>query len=316
VRSWLFLVALALACEGPLPPPPGAPPYPVAAMPEDRFLQRLARMWVRPRRRSRAVHAPADGVDRVLEVAVEDALLEAWLFLAEGPRPRDGVDTVVLLHGLGDSKTPFGPVGRRLSAAGHTVVAVDLRGHGASTGARLGYGAWETEDLARVLDALEAEGVAVGEVGVYGPSYGGHIALQWAGQDRRVARVLTVGTYRSVRSTFPEYVRHFFPRWADLEDAQLDRGVDLIGQEGGFDVDRASAMRWLPRARADVWLIHGTEDQHVPLAHADRLAASCPERCTVIPYAGRDHLGSFHGPLLSQTLDRVMAGREPGAADR
>lgn len=43
-----------------------------------------------------------------------------------------GTTAVVCLHGLNHNGSVFEPLGRRLAAAGHFVVAVDLRGHGGS----------------------------------------------------------------------------------------------------------------------------------------------------------------------------------------
>ncbi len=70
----------------------------------------------------------------------------------------------LLIHGLTRTAWTWLPIGRRLAAAGHAVIAPDLRGHGASDAPLQGY---ELESLA--LDALTvAAGAGWGEV-VEGP---------------------------------------------------------------------------------------------------------------------------------------------------
>lgn len=69
-------------------------------------------------------------------------------------------ESVVCVHGVGQHGGVFEDLGKRLAAEGHSVVAVDLRGHGASE--RLP--PWNTEthveDLLETLDSLGIESAA------------------------------------------------------------------------------------------------------------------------------------------------------------
>lgn len=91
---------------------------------------------------------------------------------------------VLLVHGLSSNARLWDEVGTALAAAGHPVVAVDLRGHGTSAAVpdpEDGAGATRTAaaDLAAVCAGLGWVEVAGGIV-VAGQSWGGNVALQLA----------------------------------------------------------------------------------------------------------------------------------------
>jgi lipase len=84
-------------------------------------------------------------------------------------------DPVVCLHGLTQHGGIFEPLGRRLAAGGHRVVAIDLRGHGESE--RLP--PWDlgthVDDVLETIDALGIERAAW-----VGHSFGGRVLAELA----------------------------------------------------------------------------------------------------------------------------------------
>ncbi|MEU7550639.1 alpha/beta fold hydrolase [Streptomyces sparsogenes] len=82
----------------------------------------------------------------------------------------------LLVHGLDSNARLWTPVAKRLSAAGHPVYAVDMRGHGDSDVPETGYdNATAAADLAAVLAAVGVTGAVVA-----GHSWGAHVALRLA----------------------------------------------------------------------------------------------------------------------------------------
>ncbi|MFT6411105.1 MAG: alpha/beta superfamily hydrolase, partial [Flavobacteriales bacterium] len=65
---------------------------------------------------------------------------------------------------------------------GLNVVVFDLRAHGQSGGENCTYGYCEKHDVSSIIDWLTASGVE-GQIGLYGTSLGGAIALQTAAID-------------------------------------------------------------------------------------------------------------------------------------
>jgi lipase len=89
-----------------------------------------------------------------------------------------GAHSIVCIHGITQHGGIFAALGERLAARGHSVVAVDLRGHGGSE--RLP--PWNTDthvaDLLETLDALEIERATW-----VGHSFGGRVAAAAAAAD-------------------------------------------------------------------------------------------------------------------------------------
>lgn len=96
-------------------------------------------------------------------------------------------EAVVCVHGVAQHGGIFAELAGRLAAAGHFVVAVDLRGHGDST--RLP--AWHTgAHVADLLETLEALGIT--RATWVGHSFGGRLVATVAAQDQKLARRLVL----------------------------------------------------------------------------------------------------------------------------
>ena len=91
-------------------------------------------------------------------------------------RGEPGAGAVVLLHGIHADRRAMVPRMRFLRAAGYSVLAIDLQGHGESPGRFITFGHLEALDadaaVAFIRDALPGE-----RIGVIGTSLGGAAAL-------------------------------------------------------------------------------------------------------------------------------------------
>lgn len=88
-----------------------------------------------------------------------------------------GPERVVCLHGVAQHGGIFEEMGRRLASLGHSVLAVDLRGHGESDREP----PWSTgTHVTDVLETLEAEEVE--RVSWVGHSFGGRVAAALAAE--------------------------------------------------------------------------------------------------------------------------------------
>ena len=83
----------------------------------------------------------------------------------------------MFLHGYGDSRAGALPWALAWHAAGLGVILPDLRAHGQTGGKMAGGGAWEVDDLHRLIDAARSRhGEALGPLFVAGLSFGGFVA--------------------------------------------------------------------------------------------------------------------------------------------
>lgn len=185
----------------------------------------------------------------------------------------------LLVHGLASNARLWDGVARRLAAAGHTAVAVDLRGHGHSDKPDGGY------DFARVSEDLRA---LIGALGpdfarpiVAGQSWGASVVLDLAVRYPDLTRgiVLVDGGLTDLRDAFPTWEIC----WDRLAPPPLV-GMPLSAVEGYFRTNHAD------------WLEEGFQGS---LGNFEIR----PDR-TIAPWLSRDH----HKAILEAMWGQRTAG--------
>ncbi len=154
------------------------------------------------------------GVSRQLRVVVgpPQASLSIWV-MENSLNLRKPKGTVLLLHGIRDSKLSMIGVGRMLAESGYRALLADLRGHGRSSGDWLTYGVVDSRDLVQVLDHLATQALLDEPVGVFGCSYGAATSIQWAARDPRVKSVVAVAPFTTLYDAVTSFTRQFAPVW-------------------------------------------------------------------------------------------------------
>jgi pimeloyl-ACP methyl ester carboxylesterase len=196
--------------------------------------------------------------------------------------------TIFVLHGIRDGKGSMVSVGKAFADAGYRAVLVDQRGQGQSTGDWLAFGDQEGRDLVQVADALAAAGVLARPVGVYGPSYGGASALQFARRDSRVRAVVTVATFTRMRDVVPIYGERVVPSWF-ISRSDMNRAIDRAGELGHFDPDGSDSVAAIAATKAQVLIFHGSADANIPWQHAQVLHDAAPDHSRLVILDGRSH---------------------------
>lgn len=239
----------------------------------------------------------------VIEVGPPDAAISMWLIeppphVAAQPRA-----TILVLHGMRDSKRSQIGLGRALAAAGYRAVLIDLRGHGSSTGDWLTYGVVESNDLRQVLDELNAEGLLVRPVGAVGTSYGAAVAIQAAAIDDRIKAIVAIAPFMSLEAVVPDQLRAHGIGWT-VSTRQVGKALGLAGQLADFDPQSASPLRAMSQSSAKMLLVHGVNDRHIPCEHSRQLHAAAPDRAQLMLIDDTDHVTIMaHEPLTAAILD-------------
>lgn len=116
-------------------------------------------------------------------------------YAATGGRPFDATKSVVIfVHGAGMDHTVWQLPARWFAWHGHSVLSVDLPGHGRSEGPALASIAGLAQWLHRVMDAAGIE-----RAGLVGHSMGGAVALETAAAlPQRVTRIALLGTAAAI----------------------------------------------------------------------------------------------------------------------
>jgi alpha-beta hydrolase superfamily lysophospholipase len=219
------------------------------------------------------------------------ASLAVWCFQpASAPR-----GTVLVFHGIRDSKWSQVGTGAHLARLGYVAVLVDSRGHGRSSGRHLTYGVRESRDAVQVLDRLKKEGLLALPVGALGFSYGGAVALQLAARDPRVKAVVSVATFSSLRQTMRDYVVYHLPGIGRVlpTDAQMAAGLAEAGRQAAFDPAATDNVAAAGYTSARLLIVHGAEDTKIPPSHARDICAAAGRRCRLLVMPNEDHDSIF-----------------------
>jgi dipeptidyl aminopeptidase/acylaminoacyl peptidase len=238
---------------------------------------------------------------------------------------------VLVLHGFKGFKDwgMFPPLSQRLAQAGFIVVSPNLSGSGVddegdfSLPERFGHNTFtaELEDVRRVIDALMAGQLGVptpSTLGLVGHSRGGGIAVLQAARDPRVRALVTWAAISSVER-WPSAQRSSWRAAGktDIQNARTGQVLplytdvldDIEQNASALDIEAAGRRIRIP------WLvIHGTDDESVPFAEAERLkAASARPDTRLLPIQGGGHtFGAVHPwrattPELSTVFDATLA---------
>jgi hypothetical protein len=213
--------------------------------------------------------------------------LDAWLFTP--PRPNGGA--VLVLHGNGARRDSMMPHVRYLLAGGYTVLAPDLRAHGASGGNIETYGLLETGDVTRWLDLLAG---LHGNTRLYGlgESLGAAVLIQALPAEKRLRAVVADSAFATFENAAFDRLsrRLYLPRALAWTPPHL--GLAYGRAMYSVDLRQSSPAAAIRFVRTPVLLIHGANDRSTPLYHSRELHAanSSATELWEVPDAG--HTGS------------------------
>ena len=200
---------------------------------------------------------------------------------------------VVLVHGLLGTRTMREIVFiAEALAHRHDVLALDVRGHGDTSGRFT----WGREEWREVTSAVEHMAGAGRRVSVVGFSFGGFHAVRAAAGGAAIERLALVGAPADLRvldhfPLGPKFWRHVpavLGRGRRRLRAERPRGVPISDDE-------------LSRVRVPVLVIHGGDDWLISERHARRWVSGLPQATR------KDIPGGFHGEYLVHSHGRELA---------
>ncbi|GGK67703.1 alpha/beta hydrolase [Nocardia camponoti] len=224
-----------------------------------------------------------------LTLRTEDGVhINAWFVPAQG-KPRAHL---LYAHGNGGTIGDRVAIIALLTRAGFDVLAFDYRGFGKSAGSPTERGTYLDARAAR--QALLDHGADPNRLVYLGKSLGGAVMLELA-QEFPPAALILMSTFSSMRdaakSVYPILPKPLIPN--------AYPSVDRIA-----------------RTHVPLLMLHGTDDELLPIDHAHRLfaAANEPKRIEVVAGAGHNDviaaLGRRWTDLLGSWTDQVLAAAE------
>ena len=229
-------------------------------------------------------------IDFDSRITGERATLHAlWL-----PQVRADAPTLLYLHGARWDVRGSAPRMRRLHELGFAVLGVDYRGFGKSRGGELPSETMAYEDARAAWDWLRREGAPKSRRFVFGHSLGGAIAVDLAAQVDDLSGLIVEGSFTSLRELLATF------KWGWLP-------------VGPLLTQRFEAAERMPRVRAPVLVVHGSEDRLVPPAIGRSLYERAPEpKRFVLVEGGSHHSTNWVGQAQYREAGRELFGVEAG----
>lgn len=231
------------------------------------------------------------------EIAVRSEGLRLRAWLARGDEARAAA---VLVHGLGDSLESYVESGALLHRRGHTVLLLDLRGHGGSEGRYTTLGGREQEDVRAALRELRERGLGARGFVLLGASMGAVAVLRAAAQEADVRAVVAEAPYDDYRSTTARHARLYYglPSWFPLVPA----AIAVAEWRAGFDADDVSAVEAARRTRAPALFIVDGADERMPEPVVRRVCDAHPGPKRMWTAPGAPHCGAANAPGYWETV--------------
>ncbi len=194
---------------------------------------------------------------------------------------------VLLLHGYTGWKEEMYPFACRYWQKGYQVVVPDMRCQGESEGDYIGMGYTDGQDNLLWLEyILQTDPKA--EIVLHGQSMGAACGLIMAGREDlpdNVKAVVSDCAYTDAYTMFQKQMK----AWFSLPSFPLLNVADVMLQiRGGYSLKDASALDGAAKSQIPLLIIHGTEDEMIPVEMAYELyeAANCPRELLIVEGAG------------------------------
>lgn len=194
--------------------------------------------------------------------------LAAWLALPQGSSAAQPAPVVVAVHGWGANGSTLAAMVEPLMSAGMAVVLFDAASHGESSAEAFSSLPRFAEDLAAVLDAIRGHTcIDRDRVALLGHSVGAGAVLLHTARQGRVRAVVSLSAFAHPREVMERWLHeHRIPRrW--IGTAILEHVQEVIGER----FDHIAPINQLAHIACPVLLVHGQQDQTVPLSDALRL---------------------------------------------
>jgi dipeptidyl aminopeptidase/acylaminoacyl peptidase len=234
-----------------------------------------------------AIDSAAHSTHQNVEISASDGTpLHAWLFLPPRPHP----DYVIVLHGVGDSKSGMHRLIRMLLNNNFAVLAPDSRTN------LVTYGVREAPDVHNWADFLFGTQPVHNLYGL-GESMGAAVLLQSLALEPRLQAVVAESPFYSFDAVAHDRISQNLQSDSWLVRAiagpTVAAGELYTRIRYGVDLSKASPIEVVRRTSTPILLIHGLLDTNVSPQHSRYLLLANPRHITpwFVPRAG--HAGAY-----------------------
>ncbi len=214
---------------------------------------------------------------------------------------------ICLVHGMGEHSGRYGHVADRLTQAGYSVSAFDLRGHGKSQGQRGHTPSYEAllNDINSLLNEVDKNFPEL-PLFLYGHSLGGNLVLNYVlRRQPKFKGVISTGPwlrlafepprFKIILAQITNYIWPSFSQKSGLDTKAISRDPEVVYayENDPLVHDHISARMFISIYQAGQWalehasefplpllLMHGGADKIVSIEASKEFAKKIPEKCT------------------------------------
>lgn len=223
-------------------------------------------------------------------ISPDNIILKAWWI----PSKKNlNLGIVILLHGMDkmDATSMLGHA-KFLHEAGYVTFVLDMRAHGRSGGQRIGLAIEEPQDVNAALDWMKRQNSLTHlPIAILGISMGGATAICTAAKRPEVNAVISIGSFASVdrlfyatlaeKTNIPDGLLSLLTPFLHLSMATL------FGDWPAKASPLNNIKKISPRP---ILIIHGADDNQIPVKHANLLANACGDNCQLWIVRDRGHI--------------------------
>lgn len=214
--------------------------------------------------------------------------------------------TVIFIHGIRNCKESNLPRCKMLADSGYNSVVIDLRGHGESEGEFCTYGFYEKQDISILIDSISNISDLSKNIGIWGASLGGAIAIQAMAIDKRIKFGIVESTFSELEPIIHDYFALCFGFDIPFVTNYLIWRAENIAD---FKVDEVVPCQSARQITQPVLIAHGTKDDRINIKYGrnnydnissqDKEFFECPE-------ADHENLGVVCGKEYNRMIFRFL----------
>ncbi len=221
--------------------------------------------------------------------------LYGWWIPSKNPN-NEKKPTIILIHGWSRNVDRMMPFIKKLHPAGYNLLAFDSRCHGKSDNDKFSSMVKFMEDIRAAIDFSELQkNVDKSRVGLLGLSIGGSASIYAAALDKRIKSVVTVGAFSHPKKVMGlEFKKRKIPKfpivWFVFKYMEFRIGAKF---------NDIAPVKNISKSDANFFLIHGVNDETVPIKQADELLDSGnPDKVKLWKVEGKGHSDCNHHPAF------------------
>ncbi|WP_299899745.1 alpha/beta fold hydrolase [uncultured Aquimarina sp.] len=215
--------------------------------------------------------APSDlGLEsETFEISATDAIKLKGYLIKSNLDTKKGI--IIFIHGIGSCKEHGLGVAKLLSKQGIETIVFDGRAHGESDGEFTTYGFHEKKDISKIVDWIQAKNQNI-DIGIWGNSLGGAIAIQALAFDNRIKFGVIESTFTEMDQVVYDYSKKMMK--GIIIKPISDYALRRAGEIADFDPDQVKPILSVKKIQQPVLIAHGDADQNIDVTYGKQLYES------------------------------------------